>query len=856
MSVLKNSYRSFNRQVEMNFKKVKILFLKYYIILLNFFKKLFKKFRPSLSDEEEFWNIIRRIEQDITLDYEKTGVILSLRPKVKRYMRINLGIIGMAFGYADKVNNKFILLQSADTKNKLPWGNIDYKGYTYENKKLSFDEAKIIDQLFLLKRENESLSENPPEFYAYLENNPPYSKYIEEYLTQPYGLRQKGEWFLGSKDKRLLFSDVSEILFFLYTWRWLIRIALLNMDLLENGKEPLIDSEIELKYNEEINMKWYDCKIFNEHSIEDEFCNYLYSLFSGSMRENVEVWNKMVENIDGNIDRTKELQNLGLIGENNVQINHIYAFRSLLNFTNHLGNKILENFTTQKIEDVQNDEFKKNKFFQNNLHRSREILLDAIEIIKQTISQVELICKKNETEYGTDIFLIEKEKFITDFLTKEIINKSSKATITCEKAIRTVALVFLSCAYSEDLSANTFSNLLLKLHQISRFPIIPYYYLTAWDKTPKQQLVFPTWESNEFKVPVNIPNYISSSKKGIINFESKSSAVVCCLITLKPFWQIYYSENKENNDDFYIKSFDYMRKSIFIGRVITFSRWLATPIIDNYYYGGPVQEDAITRGRLTERHSIPAAFSNSIRSLMAFYESYNLFRQKYEVVKNKIVELKDLSVPKFDIPTNLFAAAFESMIICNSVEELKKNAFRLYHEENILRQEGVSKNFISSLADKNESVAQILAYARIRPNKPLSYIFEPVRVVVIGEEYITFEKIKQTNPKLSDLSDWLTVGIFTILLKEAIQHTVEWYDEFESEDFLDQRFVKVEISASKQTITFTNPTINLESSYGDNSNQEKFLELVRSNLPVWQFNKPVVQDNRWKRSIILGSKNE
>lgn len=49
------------------------------------------------------------------------------------------------------------------------------------------------------------------------------------------------------------------------------------------------------------------------------------------------------------------------------------------------------------------------------------------------------------------------------------------------------------------------SEFVAALHRVTRFPIIPYFYWGAVDRTPKAHLVIPVWDSGAFKVRVRVP---------------------------------------------------------------------------------------------------------------------------------------------------------------------------------------------------------------------------------------------------------------------------------------------------------------------------------------------------------------
>ena len=143
-------------------------------------------------------------------------------------------------------------------------------------------------------------------------------------------------------------------------------------------------------------------------------------------------------------------------------------------------------------------------------------------------------------------------------------------------------------------------NLLKNLHGLARFPIIPFFYLTSIDQEPKEHLAFPTCDSHEFPVIVKLgrQNHLNTD-----SIEIQSSAVVMCLLTLRPPSCMPQASNTSSNDNSTHNKSELGRvdwERFFLGYegeelsgttwdrlfwIDTFFNRLAQPIVDQGFYG-------------------------------------------------------------------------------------------------------------------------------------------------------------------------------------------------------------------------------------------------------------------------------
>jgi hypothetical protein len=171
----------------------------------------------------------------------------------------------------------------------------------------------------------------------------------------------------------------------------------------------------------------------------------------------------------------------------------------------------------------------------------------------------------------------------------------------------------------------TIENLLIKIHDYARFPIIPYYYLYVFDKDKKlkEHIVFPVWHtfSKETQYEYEF--------KGSIKTES---AVLHALSTVSPLWQCH-----NNNSDIYYCCENFQTHSPELMKYYTalyacfmdFSK----PIIDTEYY----REYIVN---LIRKNSLPYAIAQIFaRNFAHNIGSHVSFRATNKEVKKRIKDL-------------------------------------------------------------------------------------------------------------------------------------------------------------------------------------------------------------------------
>jgi hypothetical protein len=95
-----------------------------------------------------------------------------------------------------------------------------------------------------------------------------------------------------------------------------------------------------------------------------------------------------------------------------------------------------------------------------------------------------------------------------------------------------------SKVYNEYIRRKNEGNKLFgRLHHISRFPILPYFYWTSVDRMPKAHLIFPVWKSKSFPVRIGIPD----EKGDALKPDPETPVVGVGLCTVRPFKGIDWS---------------------------------------------------------------------------------------------------------------------------------------------------------------------------------------------------------------------------------------------------------------------------------------------------------------------------
>jgi hypothetical protein len=494
----------------------------------------------------------------------------------EQYLRNQLGIVGAALGIVNPHARSFVLVQNPYTKTQLGLPAVERLSYckhpsNTSDQKMSSQVGNLIDWLFITRRGTQSLEKNPPEFYAFLENNPLYSKYLDLELAQ------------NLKKRRILLYCSREILFFVYLWRWLIHYGISKGDF-----NALVTLDQGNDYEETKMSSWWDrikYPEWPEGSPEGIFSKLLFeldtSMKSGGpdpslidhkrlagfgeffTKPNEELnyykdlvigWNFLNNRAEplGIYNFKREWRNLGLTKGKGVE--SAYSLRLLIDFSLHIVNKML----TNEKQPEQGIEFNLERFDLDAIRNAynsgdkltkrgvqgRFLLQGASNILEATARYIDKQQYNRfggssgpidlEDLFGNTINCLEKAKEGSD---REIYERS-QIKFSCADAIRTVGLHYLAgVSLGEEHESPTVNNLLWKLHQLARFPVIPYYYLTIWDSKPKQQLIFPVWESKGLDWEFHIPKWLEPKSNDGVKRRT-SSAVVICLLTLENGFKI------------------------------------------------------------------------------------------------------------------------------------------------------------------------------------------------------------------------------------------------------------------------------------------------------------------------------
>ena len=575
--------------------------------------------------EFQFNKLLQKLEELIHRDIdpdkrdfeaERTFYAEFLETHFSEFVYSNLGICGGAYILGDKANNQLVSIYNKDIQERLtsaypelPFIQVPYVAYQHDKANYSEDAADgamryrhVIDAMFIGARDRQILyhKERPsPEFYLHL----PHNRTPEETeKLLPFEKRLSEDGF------EVIYCTVGEVLFYLYAWRYLVRLAQLRgLD----GNLRQDDAYLDYSCEGEEHDFWANVKHIDglpEADWEDLLVKNRHNWEKFNIKE---IWEELKGEVDQKPFRSElgygfdhEYMLMGLVNDKEMMTRE---FLALLRYTIHIAEAHLgweayhmDQYHLPIAEVGPEDNF---------------ITSDAHALSNLYIAERRLDIYMEDPEHPHQDYHPRLEKLRYDYSIDECINR--------------VIRRFLLSNISKSTQEAPVSQLLSKLHQKARFPILPYFYELAASQThyPKEHLVFCVWRTAEEDTACDIR---------INNQDKKETSVTFSLLTLKPIWRVYPEVDfiKGGKSTHYMdKLSDVAYNRLF--RIYTFFRFLARPVIDSGFYSGLIKKS----NERTYFQGYISAFSHEVSKITDnIFEKSNirvadLFREKPRILK-------------------------------------------------------------------------------------------------------------------------------------------------------------------------------------------------------------------------------
>ena len=494
--------------------------------------------RTKNNLDREFWNQMLRLHAVLAKagneSVELMDILRNNQNGISDFVYGALGICGGAFAIAHVSLDQFLLLQRSKylpIKEDMPTVDIPYMIFSSE------EDRSLADFLFIGRRRHQVLTTNPPELYYHL---PSSQEEHAESNSQPLLPWEKK---LREQGFKFLYCPSGEVSFFLYAWRWLLRCAQMrggtcpvdpNDEATDGlGASSFWATEFWRASQESPELEWIGAISEARRAVEAPPDASTSSQTTKFQSDALVAWDRIMSDVDNRRPDSKvEWQYLGLLDDKNLATQTLQALISYM----------------------------------------RQLL--ALASKKQHVSQYQIS---------------EADKLIKTFasVSRKLPGLDRSGIPVCWEEIRETdlcrviqqSIYFLLTEPNEEKKMPAF-DLLRRLHRRARFPIIPYFYLTALDKRPKEHVVLPVWESYEF--PVQIKDL------------GTHPAVILCLLTLRPMWDMYDDSTgpglgaaRKRRKDITVTSEAVAR----LYRSHSFFSVLARPIIEKGFYGNLVAPD-------------------------------------------------------------------------------------------------------------------------------------------------------------------------------------------------------------------------------------------------------------------------
>lgn len=446
----------------------------------------------------------------------------SFERDVKRKFEELTGLVGGSYAVIDKNQRKAQIYRSSkisdeeNTTDVVPCVGVkiaksfvkDETTFKDDKKQECILKARLIDLMY--EAENPALDLLPKEDrYSpwFLQNVPPYqSKYAFEPLPFEKKLRKL-------KKSNYLYCYTGEVVFHTYAWRWLLKYAQHNgFDAKINLETPCIQNTKSVKqiwslehWEDEVLAQLPEYRWISKINSSKKDLS-LGKADADSFGDLKNYWFKTIQDYDRidnghKYDFLKEWDYLGLSDKSSTIARSVRI--ALFRYARH----ILRQLPKTTIED--------------------QYAIPIISEDKDFIKKIEIQNKVNnlidrilETERGRREPLLEEleeqgEPIYLHFLYRKIIYYALSVDLTPEK--------------------RTVRNLLSKLHQKARFPILPSFFQTllSEDRLPIEHYCFPLAQSFSSPFEANLPEVTEPNSDRI-----KSANVAVACMNLVPVWAI------------------------------------------------------------------------------------------------------------------------------------------------------------------------------------------------------------------------------------------------------------------------------------------------------------------------------
>jgi len=474
--------------------------------------------------------------------------------KLTSFLRDHLSVTAGLYAVADLQQDAYVTLQTSRYNEDHCFPVVDFpRAHMLLPGGESVDPC-FTDFLFLLFRRRRSLRQSPPEFLA-----GPRAEGDDSWRTRS----SEAERRLRDADSSvLLYVDASEMSFFLFAWRLLVRVAA------ERGANARIgapselrpDGEPPVQYNIWDACCWRHLPQYIEAALSE--CRLLSSLAtlqerlsSGTLRApNVafisECLNEWWPKVTGAIDRPLlwegpglrgDLILLGMLETDSGQYRVTRAFHEMIRYA----------AAAAAFADVA---------------RSSGALSASIQELERFIAQGDAVAYSDFAGGPAEAALLQVIYFLL-CSTPSVSGGASNPAAT----------------------NGTVADLLLELHRLARFLIIPYFYQCALARTLMEHLVLGVWES--FSNP-------------IVWRERAIPQAVQAMVGLMPWWRWPLMRGGSGRFE--------DRIEFSLDHILTLQAFLAEaayPIIDEGFYGGLIRKAAFEKGHDEARR----AFGHEIK---------------------------------------------------------------------------------------------------------------------------------------------------------------------------------------------------------------------------------------------------
>lgn len=526
---------------------------------------------------------------------------------------LDMGLYSGAFAIADKAGDRLIVQYNRkyqkDEYEDIPFIEIPtrYNYPIYDTIKQSDALRKVLDAMYISIRQAQSLkerTENSPEFYHYMPN------LIDEKAQKSLPLFEKAM----SKDGfKFVYCTVGEVLFHLYAWRMLVR------QIQVEGIEHKVD--IKKDNFENFNINNYDFweEVSGTHLPEDDWIKKLRTKFKDqvvitSNGEKIPLeneWDKYKENVydnrnyNGTFRMIEEYERMGLIKkERDGTTIFTREFLEFVRYTIHVAQKKLG----WDIEEIAALHGKKKSKQKDNILRSLYRIERRLDIYYSEPKKIPKFREDSGEIHSLYPTIENLEEYI-------VIKGKGKIQHIIEECFRIIAKHYLLQDEDGVLQSDvSVKELLKRLHQRCRFPIIPYYFDLAVgvEHHPREHLVFCLWDSKD-----NPPIELESD-----NGTTEESGVIFVSLTINPIWKIKSEYHlMKNGKSIHCTAALSEESYIRIHRLYDFFRMLATPIVDKVFYGNLIKK--AQEYDILEREI--AAFNHELSKITANIFNASLF---------------------------------------------------------------------------------------------------------------------------------------------------------------------------------------------------------------------------------------